>query len=169
MSETEKRKSLYKFKTEMRMKIMRGEIDELKKSVESLEKLTRVNLIVDGGLDDGKRQTVTIPVLLQAILNKLNIRPVFKREIEFVNKDNSVKKETERLVGKAACLVAQVSQIGMKLTDDEKRKVKEAVMERTEDPRSEIIIAGDRIFIKKENRSLWHRLTRKDYCLKEVK
>jgi hypothetical protein len=153
MSETEKRKSLYKFKTEMRMKIMRGEIDELKKSVESLEKLTRVNLIVDGGLDDGKRQTVTIPVLLQAILNKLNIRPVFKREIEFVNKDN----------------VAQVSQIGMKLTDDEKRKVKEAVMERTEDPRSEIIIAGDRIFIKKENRSLWHRLTRKDYCLKEVK
>jgi hypothetical protein len=153
MSETEKRKSLYKFKTEMRMKIMRGEIDELKKSVESLEKLTRVNLIVDGGLDDGKRQTVTIPVLLQAILNKLIIRPVFKREIEFVNKDN----------------VAQVSQIGMKLTDDEKRKVKEAVMERTEDPRSEIIIAGDRIFIKKENRSLWHRLTRKDYCLKEVK
>jgi hypothetical protein len=153
MSETEKRKSLYKFKTEMRMKIMRGEIDELKKSVESLEKLTRVNLIVDGGLDDGKRQTVTIPVLLQAILNKLNIRPVFKREIEFVNKDN----------------VAQVSQIGMKLTDDEKRKVKEAVMERTEDPRSEIIIAGDRIFIKKENRSLWHRLIRKDYCLKEVK
>jgi hypothetical protein len=34
---------------------------------------------------------------LQAILNKLNIRPVFKREIEFVNKDNSVKKETDDL------------------------------------------------------------------------
>lgn len=93
----------------------------------------------------------------------------FKTGLENYTKAVEKWVETVRLVGKAACLVAQVSQIGMKLTDDEKRKVKEAVMERTEDPRSEIIIAGDRIFIKKENRSLWHRLTRKDYCLKEVK
>lgn len=73
------------------------------------------------------------------------------------------------LVCKASQIAFDAAQIGTQLSEHEKRKrkIKSAIFEIKDG--GNIIVAGDRIFIEKPERSWWHRLTRKDYCLKEIK
>ena len=59
-------------------------LEKLEKKTDQIQTCTIVNLKIDGGLDDGQLQRVPVSAVLKAICERLDIKPVFKREISFV-------------------------------------------------------------------------------------
>jgi hypothetical protein len=66
---------------EARMSKMEEEIVNIKQNISN-------GLFVDvpivGGLDDGRTQTLSVPMLLQSVIQEIGISPVFRRNLEFI-------------------------------------------------------------------------------------
>lgn len=67
------------------------QMKELKIEVASIRTAQFANLKIDGGIDDGMMQTVPINTLLKSLLEELNLKPFFKKEIVLEDRDQKEK------------------------------------------------------------------------------